>query len=510
MDGRLTFLHQPVRSKPRGRWLEGGRSARRDRPARARTLTIPKPPEGQSRKARGGQSGCTLASASSGNDYIYVPFNTAVQVSPNTVLPNALPFCRAGSGLTLICYTPKYLRSAYNFPSSLDGSGQTILIVDAFGSPTIANDLAFFDNFFHIQAPPSFTIFCGNGTCPVYDPTDIKHAETSWAFETSLDVEYAHAMAPGANIVLDVASTSSGNAINAAEKNAIPLYPGSIMSQSFGIPEYLAVHGNNAQFKQAENNYVAAQAAGITVFASAGDFGATNGGPFANANFPASDPLVTAVTGTEGNPYIDPGTVSSCAMGATCSAGLASVTGPCNSGRTFGSPQCAPAGYGGEQVWNEAFFNPGATTGGAPSSQFGVPSFQSGLTYNGAAITSRVAADVSYNAAINGGVLVFTSFLGFNAFFFVGGTSAGSPQWAAIAALADQAAGRALGTLNPAIYKIANNPTMYANDFHDITVGNNVMTGSSAGFNAATGWDPASGWGTPNVANLIPDLVANA
>ena len=443
------------------------------------------------------------------NNFLYYPQNYRIQVSPDTVIPDALPFCRASSGLTLICYTPTYLRSAYNFPSSLDGTGQTILIVDAFGSPTVTNDLAVFDQRFGIQAPPSFTILCPTEGCPVSDFSDTHHDEIGWAFETSLDVQYAHAMAPGANIVLVVASTSSGNAINVAEANAISLYPGSIMSQSFGIPEFL-LHGNNGQVDQAVKNYVAAQAAGITVFASAGDTGATNGGPFANALFPASDPLNTAVAGTEGNPYIAPGTVSSCAAGATCSAGLASVTGPCNSGRAFGMPRCTPAGYGGEQVWNEAVFNPGATTGGAPSLMFGVPSFQAGVTYNGAALTSRNTADVAYNAAINGGVLVFTSFLGFNAFFFVGGTSAGSPQWAAIGALANQAAGRALGTLNPAIYKIAGNPTLYANDFHDITVGNNVMTGTSAGFNAATGWDPATGWGTPNVANLIPDLVANA
>jgi subtilase family serine protease len=445
----------------------------------------------------------SLSNASSGsNDFLYQPYNYAIQLSPNTVLPNAIPFCTAGSGLTLICYDPSYLRSAYNFPSALDGTGQTILIVDAFGSPTIVNDLAFFDQRFSLP-PAQFSILCPSGGCPAYDPTDTHHDETGWAVETSLDVEYAHAMAPGANIVLVVASTSSGNAINSAEAQAVKLYPGSIMSQSFGIPEYL-VHNNNAQIKQADNNYIAAQAAGITVFASAGDFGATNGGPFANAGFPASDPLVTAVTGTQGNPYIPLGSTTTCAMGATCVAGLASVTGPCgNNGRTFGGPHCAPAGYGGEQVWNEPDFNPGATTGGAPSLVFGVPAFQQGL-----GLTSRVSADVSYNAALNGGVLVYIGLLG--GFFFVGGTSAGSPQWAAIAALADQAAGHALGTLNPAIYKIGNNPTLYAHDFHDITVGNNVMTGTCCGFNAATGWDPASGWGTPNVTNLIPDLVANA
>jgi subtilase family serine protease len=448
------------------------------------------------------------ASTSSSGDFLYQPFNIAVQVSPDTILPDALPYCQTSRGLTLICYTPTYLRTAYNFPSNLDGTGQTILIVDAFGSPTITNDLAVFDQRFNLPAA-SLTILCPQEGCPAFDPTDLLHDETGWAFETSLDVEYAHAMAPGAHIVLVVASTSSGNAINVAETNAISLYPGSIMSQSFGVPEFL-VHNNNAQIMQAEKNYAAAQAAGITVFASAGDSGATNGASFANAGFPASDPLNTAVAGTEGNPYIAPGTQSSCAAGATCSAGLVTVTGPCSSGRAFGMPQCAPSGYGGEQVWNEHFGRLNAATGGAPSLLFGVPSFQQGLTINGAAITSRVNADVSYNAAVNGGVLVFTSFLGFNAFFFVGGTSAGSPQWAAIAALADQQAGHALGTLNPAIYKIGNNPALYANDFHDITLGNNQLFGTPTGFNAATGWDPATGWGTPNVANLVPDLVANA
>jgi subtilase family serine protease len=135
---------------------------------------------------------------------------------------------------------------------------------------------------------------------------------------------------------------------------------------------------------------------------------------------------------------------------------------------------------------------------------FGTPTYQSGL-----GLSSRGAADVDYNGAVNGGVLVYWTALGFPRWFVVGGTSAGSPQWAAIAALANQAAGRSLGFLNTAIYKIAQGPN-YANDFHDITVGNNQLAGTAVGFNAATGYDLASGWGTPNVANLIPDLVANA
>ncbi|HXU21261.1 MAG TPA: S53 family peptidase [Verrucomicrobiae bacterium] len=443
-----------------------------------------------------------------GFDYIARP--PYVQVSPNTVIPNGLPYCGTTSGLTLICYAPNFIRTAYNFPSDLDGTGQTILIVDAYGSPTIQSDLILFDTIFNIPPPPSFAIFCPEG-CPPYNANDKLHGEAGWSIETSLDVEYAHAMAPGANIVLVVAASSSGDAINVAEAKAIAKYPGSIMSQSFGVGEF-GIHGNNVEVMQAHKNYIAAQAAGITVLASAGDDGAANAfmlglktiiGNVANASFPSSDPLVLAAGGTEGNPYQAIGTGSfSCSANTICSTGLVTVRGPCDS---VSLNDCTPVGYGGEQVWNEPDFAPGSTTGGAPSLLFGIPSYQDGL-----GLASRTTPDVSYNAAINGGVLVVNSaVLGEPAFFIVGGTSAASPQWAAIVALANQSAGQSLGFLNPAIYKLAQSAA-YANDFHDIQTGNNVMAGTSVGFTAASGWDDASGWGTPNVANLVPDLVACA
>ncbi|HVH11013.1 MAG TPA: S53 family peptidase, partial [Gemmatimonadales bacterium] len=353
-----------------------------------------------------------------------------------------------------------------------------------------------------LPAPPSFTVLCPTG-CPTFNPRN-RHGELGWTVETSLDVEYAHAMAPGANIVLVVASTSSGDDINAAEAKAIELYPGSVMSQSFGIPE-IVVHADNAHLLQAVRNYVAATQAGITLLASAGDFGATNGFASANASFPASFPLTLAVGGTEGNPYTDPGTATlSCAANTTCSAGLATFTGPCSSLKPgFLRSPCTPVGYGGERVWNEPFFAPGSTTGGAPSLIFPVPAYQNGL-----GLATRTVPDVSYNAAIHGGVLIANSTIaGFPAFFLVGGTSAGSPQWAAIMALANQAAGRPLGFVNAAIYTLAHSGT-YASDFHDITQGNNQMPGTPVGFSATTGWDDATGWGTPNVSNFIRDLVA--
>src|SRR6266516_179982 len=329
------------------------------------------------------------------NDFLYQPQLIAAQVSSNSVIPNAIPYCLLNTGAAFICYGPNALRIAYGYPSDLDGTGQTILIVDAFGSPTITNDLSHFDNVFGIKPPPSFTTLCPPGGCPIFDPSDTHHGQVDWAIETSLDVEYAHAMAPGANIVLVIASTNSGNAINSAETQAIKLYPGSIMSQSFGIPEY-SIHANNAQLSQANKNYIAAQAARITVFASAGDKGANNASPFINPLFPSSHPLVTSVGGTMGLPYVGP---FRCPSGTTCTAGLVQIMGPCTPSSTL-LPGCSVLGYGGEQVWDEAFF--GAVTGGAPSSLFNMPIYQSGLVYKDLSgstipVSTRTTADVSYD-----------------------------------------------------------------------------------------------------------------
>jgi subtilase family serine protease len=118
----------------------------------------------------------------------------------------------------------------------------------------------------------------------------------------------------------------------------------------------------------------------------------------------------------------------------------------------------------------------------------------------------RGIPDVAYQASARTGVLVYDA--GEGGWFIVGGTSSGSPQWAGLIAMADQMKGSDVGFINPALYSIANNPAKYAADFHDVTTGNNQLDPSIPGYSASTGWDAVTGLGSPDAANLLPDLVA--
>jgi subtilase family serine protease len=419
------------------------------------------------------------------------------------------PFCHHVNGVAeWVCYTPSDIRTAYGYPSSFDGSGQTIVIIDAYGSPTIQSDLATFDAQFGLPAPPVFKIECPQG-CPAFSAHGGE--KVGWAEETSLDVEWAHAMAPGARIVLVVASSFLGDAINNAEKVAFQEYPGAVFSQSFGeFESRISGNGNNIQLKQFHQNYETAAALGETVLAGAGDAGATNGGTTENAFYPASDPLVTAIGGTEGNPYYNGlagQPLPTCKVGKACTVGLATVV--CQK-----SGACPTIGYGGEQVWNEPYFAEPpfflGATGGAESILFSAAEapFQSNDGLNNA---RRTTPDVSYNAPISGGVLTYLGFLGPESGWYVfGGTSASTPQWASIVALANQARSKLgkpnLGYLNDRLYALAES-SAYGRDFHDITVGNNQATGTPFGYSAAPGYDIASGWGTHRVSNVVAALA---
>jgi subtilase family serine protease len=376
--------------------------------------------------------------------------------------------CVAAFGLA--CYTPALMRSAYNVPANYDGTGQTIVIVDAYGSPTVQADLDTFSAAFGLP-PADFQVIYPMGK-PAFNPRQ-HHDESKWAFETSLDVQWAHAIAPKAKIILVVAPNNNGNSVNNAVGYAISHHLGQVMSLSFGADEALIKgRGNNLQLIQAHKNFQQAAAAGITVIASSGDGGASDGHSAANASYPASDPLVTAVGGTDL---------------LITDAGV----------------------YAGEVVWNDGddcpfscTSGPFGATGGAMSKVFAAPSYQAALS----GVSQRSTADVGYNAGVYTGVLVYVSFLApaDDGFYFMGGTSAGAPQWAAITALANQALGHPIGFLNPTLYAIGANPAKYAAAFQDVTQGDNAFSGP--GYSAKTGYDMPTGLGSPNVANLISVL----
>ena len=373
-------------------------------------------------------------------------------------------------------FTPQQLQEAYgvnliNFGAIPgDGAGITIAVIDAGNNPGFeptgpkyaGSALQVFDSTFSLPDPPSFQMFnqTGGTTLPAPVP--------GWGPEIALDIEWAHAIAPKANIEIVEADNSSIPDLMQAAKTAVTTLGASVVSMSFGGDLEFAGFG---AFEQQidETDFIPALTANpnVTFLASTGDNGADPGdGP----NYPSVSPFVLAVGGT---------TLTLSATNQWQS----------EIGWSYGSDS----------------FNPTGASGGGISTQYTEPSFQSGVQNSG----KREVPDVSSDADPNSGVAVYdpSDFGTATPWVPVGGTSLASPTWAGIIAIADQ--GRALQgyaplggptqTL-PAIYSIAENPVSYAQDFHDITVGNN-------GFSAGTGYDLVTGVGSPITNHLVPALV---
>lgn len=385
----------------------------------------------------------------------------------HTAKPSAGVFGCQKPGSNPGCLGPAQVRRAYDIPSNLTGAGETIAIVDAFGNPDIASDLSTFDTTFGLP-PANLNIICVGGTCPTFNPNSAD--ERSWAGEIALDTQWAHADAPGATIDLVIARSDQDPDIFAAQQYVISHNLGDVLSQSFGEGE---VCQDSGIFAATHQLFVQAKAEHMSVFASAGDSGssqpACNGnGFFKSVGTPASDPLVTGVGGTHLNANLTTGA------------------------------------YQGESVWNDSGTNIDlGSTGGGFSTQYLRPSYQTFANHN----AFRGVPDVAWDADVFNGVLATCGECGFGpgAFFIFAGTSSGSPQWAAITALADQAAGHRLGFLNPTLYDIAVAVTNYNFAFHDVLTGNNVWDGDGniPGYSAGPGWDPTTGLGSPDVAHLI-------
>jgi subtilase family serine protease len=400
------------------------------------------------------------------------------------------------------CYQPAQIQAAYHeqplFNRGITGRGQTIVIVDSFGSPTIRSDLATFDREFGLPAPPSFRIIQPAGRVPRYNGNN--GTQLGWAGETTLDVDWAHTIAPRANIVLveTPVAESTGIAglpeIVAAENYVIDHHLGAVISQSFGTAEATLPRGSISGLR---STYINAEQQGVTVLAATGDQGATD---FSNdagtllythraVIWPASDPLVTAVGGTQ------------LALDST------------------GRRTTADA------VWNDgsnyALLNviagspdpTGIATGGGKSTLFGRPSYQNGVAR--VVGNHRGIPDISMSASCSGLVVTYDSFGGESAGWYVScGTSEATPLFAGIVALAAQVAGHSLGLINPALYRLY---AERAAGLVDVTQGSNTVSFTQhstmytvKGYSAGSGYDLASGVGTVNADLFVPELAQAA
>jgi subtilase family serine protease len=396
------------------------------------------------------------------------------------------------------CFSPAQIRQAYHlsplYAQGVTGKGTTIVIVDSFGSPTIRNDLGVFDSAFGLPAPPAFGIIRPAGAVPRYnlDSSDM----TGWAGETTLDVEWAHAVAPAAKILLVETPVSETEGVHgfpqiiAAEQYVLSHHLGDVISQSFSATEQ--TFPGAASVSQLRGAYQQAAKDGVTVLAAAGDSGAADVELdestyylFPVTSWPDSDPLVTGVGGTQlhfdslGNP------TAPTAWNDTYNAAADEFA--------DGSPGPDPlAGGGGLSVL------------------FRRPAYQDGV--RNVVGSHRGVPDVSMSAACNGAVDTYQSFGGEPSGWYPScGTSEATPLFAGIVALADQVAGHSLGLINPALYQLA---AQHAPGIVDVTSGNNTVSLSQGGhlhtvrgFSARPGYDLASGVGTINAQYFVPELA---
>jgi subtilase family serine protease len=417
-------------------------------------------------------------------------------ISGSTGLNYSLFTCQL-AGVADPCYDLYQIRHAYGIDSLIkagfDGKGKTIVIVDAFQSPNIVSELNTFDTFYGLPGLNglggkknsklgTFTQVAPDGLTP-FDETNPFH--TGWAEEITLDVLLAHAMAPGANITLVLSKSDDDADILSATQYAVDHNLGDIISQSFGENESCV----DTNLLKAEHIlFVKATLKGISLVAASGDQGAAqptcDGSSYVlAASSPASDPLVIGVGGTD-----------------LSAAGYCLLSQGCNPKK---NP--APGTYQGEVVWNE--FDSSWVSGGGFSVLYNQPFYQLAAFHSS---KMRGVPDVAFNASITHGILTWLDVPGdYTGWVTFGGTSVGTPGWAAILAIAGQKAGHNLGFANLALYLIGLNKKTYAADFHDITSGNNsvVEDVSVTGYNAGSGWDATTGFGSPAASQLVNDLV---
>lgn len=381
------------------------------------------------------------------------------------------------AGTAVVTYTPAQIRAAYGLPAtpaagaSLTaaqaaqlGAGQTIYIVDAMHNPNVAAELAAFNSKFGLPTCTTKAI-ATNATLPLAAPSaaacelSVVYSNASgamtatapaydsgWSTEISLDVQWAHAIAPLARLVLIEAPDSSVNNLLAGVALANKMGPG-VVSMSFGA--------NEGSWTASADSYFGT--ANMTYLAAAGDSGA-------GVSWPAVSPKVLAVGGT--------------------------------------SLTYSGTGSRSEVVWSGS--------GGGTSAYTPTPSYQTSAVPGMGTVARRTVSDVAMNANPNTGqyVAVIPSGSTTTQWVSAGGTSMSTPQWAALLAVANamrvQSAKTVLGAPHSVLYgQISVNASSYAGAFLDVTSGSN---GTCATCSAHTGFDTPTGLGTPNGSNLLSVL----
>jgi subtilase family serine protease len=395
------------------------------------------------------------------------------------------------------CYTPGQIRVAYGIAPlterGIDGRGETVVIPALAESqpdpPAVSDlrqDMAGFDKRFGLPAPRMRVV------------TSLAGPASPWLSygEETLDAEMVHAIAPGAAITIVLLSPASlttpaaaTTALTAMLK--IGIRRGDVISISAGWGEHCFTSAEAARLHATLRQ---AAARHVTVVAGTGDIGPVaepcdeldlvNGTSFPlvrGVTLPASDPLVLAAGGTT--------------LNASHQSGA----------------------YHGETAWGLPYGTPGTdfqASAGGYSHRYVRPGYQDDLVSGTARGVPDVSADANGHTGMalvisNGSV---TNGSGGYTISDSGGTSAATPLWAGVIALADQAAGHDLGFVNPALYRIASTP-LRRTAFHDVTRGNNTVQfppQTFTGYQAARGWDPVTGLGSPDAQVLIPLLARYA
>lgn len=371
------------------------------------------------------------------------------------------------------CLTPAEIRAAYGIDTVLrrgiTGKGRTIAVIVSFGSPTLRSDLHAFDRAFGLP-DPRLDVLAPLGKA--------KPSDTGWEGETTLDVEWAHAVAPGARIVVLESPVDETEGVQGLpqflklEQYAVRHHLADVISQSWAATEdTLFDRAGRAMMAQFHRFYASATARGVSIVCASGDEGAAGPDrtirhlfPYRVVQFPADDPLVLAIGGTRLAVDLQ--------------------------GRVHG-----------ETAWSGS--------GGGVSKVYPEPAYQRLLPATTQALLGghRGIPDVAYNAATDSPILVYEK----GQWASVGGTSAATPQWAGILALADQAAGHDLGAIHSTLYRLAVS-SRYQDVLRDVTQGGIAGPGHTGAiaYRAGPGWDAATGLGSPRVPGLIAALKSSS